>query len=462
MSNDSKGVRHRLMRGGKVLAGMRVYSMLVNLVLHAFLARVMDPGQYGILLVSLNTVVFLSLLAMCGFNTAVVKYLAGSASLFSGKARAVFARKLLVLWTTSMLAILIIAYLLLSSLMSSYLELEQSIVALIFICSALLAVEQMGAAGLRSLHAIAEASLFDGRTGGPIGKTIVIGIVLSLVVVGHELITSNVLIVICLGLVLIVPIIVYLLAKQWRSQMKSQQFTDEQKEASSGVDGQGIPSNKDIFRFCGNLLMNQVLLFIVNRSDLWIAGSVGNKDEVALYGSARWLILQTIAPIQVIAMTIGSSVAQLKHENRSEELEAVVRVSATIVAAFTLPVLIFMCIWGDFVLTVIYGDFYAAGASMLAVLAIGQCINCLTGNSGQVLTMSGHEAVNLIINLTAAVLVVLLGMWAIQEHGVLALAVVIAVVHVFQSIAKWAMAKRLCGVWTHATLNVRTLASRIK
>ncbi len=452
------GIQKRLLKASTAAFGMRVYAMAINLALHSFLAHQLPPEDYGVLVVAINTLMFVSTLGMGGLNQSILKFVAGNSASSRPADKLMLLKRLGSVWVVATSVVCVGGWLLLSVWIGRWLSLDSTVVALVFACGAALSLEQILAVTLRSLHAMPSASLLDGRTGGGVSKTVMLAACFAMVVLGVGLSSQFCLVLLGLSLLSVTPLGFWLLRRAWRgyvdtaTQEPSTGSNAEQLAQDAVTRAEQATSYQAIVHMSGTLLVTQVLVFLITRSDVWLAGGFVSKDDTALYTGVRWLILQTIAPLQILNVAISSSIAQLYAEGRKRELESMLRSSSTFCALVTLPVLAVLAIFNQPILGLIYTDFYKAGGTILVILAIGQAVNCLTGNSGQTLVLSGKIGAVFSVNLLAAILQIVAGWWSIRNHGIYGLAVSTTVVTIVQCIAIWLLARVLSGVWTHPTL----------
>ena len=102
----------------------------------------------------------------------------------------------------------------------------------------------------------------------------------------------------------------------------------------------------------------------------------------------------------------------------------------------------------EIVLTIAFGEYYAQAAPLLQMLAIGQIVCILTGPCENVLMMTGHQNKTLIVNIVAAFLIFAFGLFAIQNMGIIGLAITMCSITTAQNLFNWWLAKRLLGIST--------------
>jgi O-antigen/teichoic acid export membrane protein len=215
---------------------------------------------------------------------------------------------------------------------------------------------------------------------------------------------------------------------------------------------------RPLVAFSASMLAVQLLTLFTTQADLWVAGVWCQHDQLALYGAARRLMLLVSLPVQMVNLSVVAAVAEL-HGQRRPELERLLRRSATWAAAPSVAVIVVLIFCGGPILELLFGPFFRAAALPLAILGAGQLVLVAVGSCGCALEMSGNHYVSLAVNLLASVALVVVGVWAARQFGILGLAVGSASVIALQSITLWLLARRLAGVWTHPTLRMAATGS---
>src|SRR5262249_23944493 len=95
--------------------------------------------------------------------------------------------------------------------------------------------------------------------------------------------------------------------------------------------------------------------FVGTGVDLWVIASFEPTDQVALYGSAAKLLFLVATPFIIITQVVPPIIAQLYEQRRLKELESALRSTATLAGLPAAAVLIFMMVFGSWLLTAVYG-----------------------------------------------------------------------------------------------------------
>lgn len=415
-------------------------TMLVNMAL----ARWLSPAEFGSFLLLSSVLAIGSLLAMLGLNTAVVRFVAESLGRGDvGRAR----QSLWLMIGVAAMAITSIAGL--SALVLAYygtkflgVEAVPGIVPMAVTSLVLLAVLQLTAEACRSLHELRLASLFSGgQTGGLLSNIVLLILIAAAMVVGRpSLFAAIVLNLLAMGISL--PLAVFGFARAARTRLVT---AAPQHPVSTLAIG-------DLLRFSVPMLMIQLLTFTTTQADLWIAGICWPHDQLALYGAARRLMLIVTMPLQMVNLTVISSIAELYGQQRERDLERVLRGAASWAAWPSIAAIVCLILWGGPILELLFGPYFRQAALPLGILGVGQLFLVLAGSCGCALEMTGHQVGSLVINLVAALALSILGSWAALDFGIVGLAITSASIVAAQSISLWLLAKRVVGVWTHPAL----------
>ena len=194
-------------------------------------------------------------------------------------------------------------------------------------------------------------------------------------------------------------------------------------------------------------------------SDLWVLGFARSSAEVGVYGAAQRLTNLSVFALGVVNLALPPLIAALHGQGRVRELQQVARAAATWSAAVAIPVLVVVVLAGGWLLAAIFGPAFAAGATVLTILTLGQTVNAVAGSPGVILQMIGNHAF-----LTKLTTVVALGNIAgsvavVDRFGAEGVATVTATAIVVQNLAMAAAAYRRAGVLSLPDPRLLTLAA---
>ncbi len=138
---------------------------------------------------------------------------------------------------------------------------------------------------------------------------------------------------------------------------------------------------------------------------LWIVILMGQTSQwSAQFVAGAWVSASEIAQLSVaqrtatlvnfiliaVNLVIAPRLAGLYAQKKYDEVEKLALKAVRIMIFFAVPIFGLILAVPGWVMS-LFGDTYSSGATLLVILASGQLINVLTGSTGYLLSMSGHE-----------------------------------------------------------------------
>lgn len=160
--------------------------------------------------------------------------------------------------------------------------------------------------------------------------------------------------------------------------------------------------------------------------DTLLLGFYGN-DDIGAYHVATRLVTVAVFVLAPINASFGPYLAHLYHQDRMDEVRRIYAVATGWVVRLSLPAFVALLVLPDQLLHLVNGSALVGGAAVTIALALGQLVNAATGPCGTLLNMSGRVSINMVDNLAALALNILLNLWLIPAYGILGAAVAWAV-----------------------------------
>jgi O-antigen/teichoic acid export membrane protein len=132
-----------------------------------------------------------------------------------------------------------------------------------------------------------------------------------------------------------------------------------------------------------------------------------------------------------------------------DDLGKFLRSTATYAAVPATLALIALVLFPGQVLRIAFGAEYAAASTIVLVMIVGHVVLVLSGNPPYILTMTGQQRIVLIVNLGAAIVMVVLGTLGALTYGATGLAAGSSASLIVQHGLLWWLARRKLGLWTH-------------
>lgn len=424
----------RLVLGGLwVLAG-KVILVLSTLLINAFLARLLAPQEMGAYFLTFSLVSVAAVAAQFGLSQAVVRLVAESLAserpgqaantirfiLRSGALGALLLAGVLALGVGSWLAHRIFD----SALMAS-------VIGLAALWVVVLTLQNLLAESFRGFHEIRLATLFGGVITSVLSALLFAGL---WIVQGHSNLEQVIVLSVIAGATN--AMIAYLLL---RGKLKPFNTKNDFK-------------GKEVFRIAWPLWVTNLTLIVLLQADLWIMGMFRPQEEVAIYGAALRFVVLVTMPLMIVNSVVSPVIAEMYTKGRRKDLQEILRAAATTASIPAFVVVIVFTLFGSPILSLVYGEFYRDGVTVLTLLSLGQLVNVLAGSCGLVLMMTGFQASMMWITIVCGLLTVTGATLLVEQYGANGVATVAAVAMMTQNGLMLLFCKLKTGMWTHAKL----------
>lgn len=447
MSQKTVGVsllKKRLLSGGAWALGGRMLIAFTGLAISALLGRLLTPEDLGVFFLAFSVVSLCSVLSSLGLETAVVRFVAENLGLGrSGRARSAVS-KITALGALGTVGVGI-AYLLFGSPLIASLFRAPTLSTVAWFMAAwilVLTFQNLLAETFRGFHDIRLATIFSRSTAGfgslVAAILITAGLALLWLFEGRASLMTIMLLAVGSGLA-------STLLAGWLLRAKVRRLPSSENPESSMTFG-------EVLSVAWPLLLTNLTLFVLTQADIWIVGAFRPETEVALYGAATRLVTLVIIPLLIVNAVLPPLIAENYARGRTDDLQKVLRVTATLAGIPAFLVLLSFVFVGGPILGLVFGGYYEEGAILLTALSLGQLVSVWTGSCGVTMAMTGHQKVMMIITVFSSGIVVAAGLLSVNYYGVVGVAVTAAAGLALQNISMWLGVRFATGMWTHVAL----------
>jgi O-antigen/teichoic acid export membrane protein len=227
--------------------------------------------------------------------------------------------------------------------------------------------------------------------------------------------------------------------------------------------GPGDIRFRELFDVAWPLLGFNMATFLVGTGvDLWVVGSLASKGDVALYAAASKLVFYVGTAFIIASQVVPPIIAELWAQGKKQQLEKALREVATLAGLPALIVLGVFVFAGSWVMTVVYGPAFSAGAGVLAILSTARLVAVVTGNSGVALQMTGYQRTMFYLTIFTGVCSLAAEIIFGRMYGLIGVAWSTAAAQAMQNLLQLGFAKRKLGIWTQAELSLRPFFALVK
>jgi O-antigen/teichoic acid export membrane protein len=224
----------------------------------------------------------------------------------------------------------------------------------------------------------------------------------------------------------------------------------------AALHGPGDIRFRELFDVAWPLLGFNMATFLVGTGvDLWVVGSLAAKGDVALYAAASKLVFYVGTAFIIASQVVPPIIAELWAQGKRQQLEKALRQVATLAGLPALVVLLVFVFAGEWVMGLVYGPAFRAGATVLAILSTARLVAVITGNSGIALQMTGYQRTMFYLTIFTGVCSLTAEIVFGRLYGLNGVAWSTATAQIVQNLLQLGFAKRKLGIWTQAELSLR-------
>ena len=181
-------------------------------------------------------------------------------------------------------------------------------------------------------------------------------------------------------------------------------------------------SNKKLIRTAFPMMLSTSILLIMSWADSVIIGIFKAESEIGIYNVAIKLAMISGLVLGAINSIVAPKLSEAYNNGRKKEFALIVRQSTRVIFFSSLPILIFLIVFPEFLLS-FFGSEFLIGKTTLYVLLVGQIINAFSGSVGVIMQMTGRE--RLFQNILIVALIINIGMnfLLIPTYGIIGAAI---------------------------------------
>ncbi len=427
-----------------MVVGGRVFGIATAIGSNVVLARVISPADFGLYFVLASVLTFATLVAMFGLNTGLVRFVSESIGLHDLQQVGQILRRGSWLSAISLLAgaLACYAFVLFCGQPLFNIPNVHWIAPLLALSVIAWGIIQLCAALLRSFHDSRWSILLTGQFGGPLCNSLFVLLIVAMYWAAPPVDLSFAVLASAISLCVVTPLALQALLSISRRRLSELATVERQSSAVS------TPSLTTWLSVCWPLMLTQCLSYVTGQADIWIGGAEVSHEDMALYGAARRLMLLIGIPMQLVNLTVIASIAELRAQNKYQELQRILRSAATMAAIPALLVSLPIFVWAGPILGLLFGPFYTDGANILRVLCVGQIVFVCVGAAELTLMMTGQQMKALWVNVGTSIAMFVLGILLTRNSGIYGLAFAWSCVVSLQCIGFCLCTRAWVGVWT--------------
>ena len=149
-------------------------------------------------------------------------------------------------------------------------------------------------------------------------------------------------------------------------------------------------SYKDILKRSFPMALSSISYFLMQSVDIILLGKFSDFETVAYYASA--VKIATITSLVLLSVNIiaGPKIAEFYSNNDFASLKTIVKKSSRLIILFSVPAILFLFIFSEFILS-LFGEHFIVAKEALWILLLGQFFRSLSGPIAIYMNMTGKQ-----------------------------------------------------------------------
>jgi len=197
---------------------------------------------------------------------------------------------------------------------------------------------------------------------------------------------------------------------------------------------------------------------INNRLDILLLGFLRPSIDIGIYQIISLFSLVVGLPLMIFNTIAGPLIADFYYKNNFLKLREIISFGAKITFLLTSISVIFLMIFGQWILSFFYGHvFYEKGYIPLVILLMAQVINVGFGSVGFILNMTGHEKITLRVTIFTVIINGILNLIFVPFLGIIGSAGATAISGTFWNIVLFFYVRKKININTFIVCQFKNL-----
>tara|TARA_B110000211_G_scaffold234693_1_gene305663 strand:- start:5979 stop:7256 length:1278 start_codon:yes stop_codon:yes gene_type:complete len=149
------------------------------------------------------------------------------------------------------------------------------------------------------------------------------------------------------------------------------------------------------FKKWNRALLPFSLMFFISTMNSELAnvvlGYFKEKETVGFFKVALQGITLVTLGMTAVNSILGPKIAKSYRKNNIAEAQELLKKSVRLNVCFSIPIALLLIVFGEWLITIFFGESFKPAYQILCILCVGQIINIFLGSVGLVLNMTGNE-----------------------------------------------------------------------
>jgi len=222
-----------------------------------------------------------------------------------------------------------------------------------------------------------------------------------------------------------------------------------------------IQVEKELFSFSWPLIFVSAAGLVIGWTDTLMLGYFSTASDVGIYNVAlptAMLLMNITVAFSMIFLPVAT---ELYGQNRIDDLRNAYRAVTKWVFTLTLPIFLLMALFSESIILIIFGAEYVSGALVLSILTTGFFIDAATGPVGNITQIYGRTKINMVCGFIGAGTNFTLNFLLIPVYGLKGAAIATASSYILMKIALLISVYRIAGMQPYKMSYLKPLFASI-
>ena len=210
------------------------------------------------------------------------------------------------------------------------------------------------------------------------------------------------------------------------------------------------------------LMITNIALIMQTKVAVWIIAAFLPDTELALYGVAERMIILVTTPLIVVNSVVPPIIAEMYAAGKKNKLQSFLQTASALAVIPAGIVVLSYILFGDALLSTIFGPFYNQAENVLIILSISQLASVVAGSCGLTLMMTGNQVAMMVIAVASIAIQTALGILLVSQFGIEGVGLAVGVVIILQNLIMLFYTKSRTGIWTFMRVPAEDLGRYVK
>lgn len=173
---------------------------------------------------------------------------------------------------------------------------------------------------------------------------------------------------------------------------------------------------KQIITISAPMFLTSVMGTVITQTDIIMLGMYSDIEQVGIYAVVVKLALLTTFVLSSINVISAPRFSESFHSGDMDKLKTIVKKSSKLIFFTTLPIVLFLLVFGKFTLG-LFGEEFTIGYTAMVILLIGQFVNISVGSVGYLMNMTGYQKEYNYIIIASAIINIIINYILIPIYG---------------------------------------------